>query len=205
MAYAFGNDIRFRYRKINKRHWRDHKFTSSNRKTSVKNKSRISSIDDIFFIFLSDLWLPWRVSALASSAANSVKCATHMVNLGAEAHQFVLLSNRNSVGGSFHDELLIDRFFFHFCCISEFYWSSSISCFYGLQWILYCVWYLFMDYFVIFIPKMVWWLRWKQQNIIKPQHCEWCLNFKLNWKARAFEQLFWWWQKKLCGTPFWRD
>ena len=112
-----------------------------------------------------------------------MKCATHMVNLGAEAHQFVLLSNRNSVGGSFHDELLIDRFFSHFCCISEFYWSFSISCFYGLQWILYCVWYLFMDYFVIFIPKMVRWLRWKQQNIIKPQHCEWCLKFKLNWKA----------------------
>ena len=61
------------------------------------------------------------LESMASSAANSVKCVTHMVNLGAEAHQFVLLSNRNSVGGSFHDELLIDRFFFHFCCISEFY------------------------------------------------------------------------------------
>ena len=157
----------------------------------------------IFFSFSE--WFVISLESMASSAANSVKCSTHMVNLGAEAHQFVLLSNRNSVGGSFHDELLIDRFFSHFCCISEFYWSFSISCFYGLQWILYCMWYLFMDYFVIFIPKMVRWLRWKQQNIIKPQHCEWCLKFKLNWKARAFEQLFWWWQKKLCGTPFWRD
>ena len=109
-------------------------------------------------IFFFSEWFVISLESMASSAANSVKCATHMVNLGAATHQFVLLSNRNSVGGSFHDELLIDRFFSHFCCISEFYWSFSISCFYGLQWILYCVWYLFMDYFVIFIPKMVWWL-----------------------------------------------
>ena len=176
------------------------------------------SFSEWFVIALEHEFQRW-----ASSAANSVKCATHMVNLGAATHQFVLLSNRNSASvGSFHDDLLIDRFFSHFCCIlfPLSFIDLYISCFYGLQWILYCTWYLFMDYFVIYIPKMVRWrfcniftiwqffletLFSKQQNIVKTQQFEWCSSFKLNWKAWAFEQLFWWWQKKLCGTPFWRD
>ena len=105
------------------------------------------SFSEWFVIALEHEFQRW-----ASSAANSVKCATHMVNLGAATHQFVLLSNRNSASvGSFHDDLLIDRFFSHFCCIlfPLSFIDLYISCFYGLQWILYCTWYLFMDYFVI--------------------------------------------------------
>ena len=147
-----------------------------------------------------------------------------MVNLGAATHQFVLLSNRNSARASALFMMIYSLIGFSLTSVASYFlWGLLISIFPVFmvcnEFCIVrdiCLWTILLSTFQKWLDGVsaiysrfgnffLETLFSKQQNIVKTQQFEWCSSFKLKWKAWAFEQLFWWWQKKLCGTPFWRD